>query len=315
MLAPREFHHRDDSVAITIDIEDCPLVEFPLCEVFDYTTSSLVEDYLEVFHNYVTQILEDTPWLDKQSTSILLRASIGVFYRRNEREIVSMRKPALQRLIAQYLHARVCVRHPIEMPIFIRLLRPEIDLPCKTKFPPPVPRGTNVCADTNCDCEIDCWGSGASYITRDDTTTLIVDSASSTTRDQLCGSVLVKDGIEATVRNAALTAGTAQVSRRDINLDDTMQGNAIFADFVALIVMVDDRVHIKPNGYDFSLNPPGILPSPIARILCAYLQYPSLYTRQASSDKNANRLCLSMLTQYRPIDRGRPAVPICFLPS
>ena len=304
MSSPGKLHDRDDLIVITIDIENCPLVEFPLCEVFDYTTLSLVEDYLEVFHSNVTQILEDTSWLDKQSTSILLSASIGVFYRRNEREIVSMRKPALQRLIEKYLHARVCICHPIELPIFIRLLRPEIDLPCKTKFPPPVPCGINVCAD------------GASCITRDDTTTLIVDMASSTTCDHLCGLVLLKDDIEASARNAALTADIVQVSRQDISLDHTMKGNALATDFVTLIVMVEDRVHIKPNGNDVSLNPPSILlPSPIARILCAYFQYPSPYTSQTSLDKNANRLCLSMLTRYRPIDRGRPAVPICFLPS
>ena len=279
MLAPREFHHRDDLVVITIDIEDCPLVEFPLCEVFDCTTSSLVEDYLEVLHDYVTQILEDTPWLDKQSTSQLLRASIGVFYRRNQVEIISMRKPALQRLITQFLHSRVCICHKIQVPIFIRLLRPEIDLPCKTKFPPPLPSLTNICMGTNCDHEND-WGGGASCITRDhdDATNLLVDMASSTMRNRMCGSLLI-DGIEATA-NASLTASTAKLSGRDINLDDASKCEAPFSDCVALVMVVEDRVYVKTTGNNISLSPPDILlstasiPCPCANLTKPYPMHP-----------------------------------------
>jgi hypothetical protein len=134
MSALGKFCHRDDCVVITLDIEDCPLVEIPLSEVYDIVTSSLVGDYLNVLQDYVTQILEDTPWLCKQSTLHLVCTPFGTFYRRNDAEIISMRKPALQRLITQHIHSRPGIHNCIEIPVFIRFLRPKIDLPRKTRF-------------------------------------------------------------------------------------------------------------------------------------------------------------------------------------
>jgi hypothetical protein len=145
MAAPRESYQAGNLVVITVDIEDCPLVEFPLTELFDITTLTVVENYLDVLRDYVTQVLEDTTWLDNQSTLRLLRARLGVYHRRNEDGLcISMRKPALQRRITQTL--RGCdkiggVHRPvIEVPIFIRFLRPEVNLPCKTSFPLAIPR-------------------------------------------------------------------------------------------------------------------------------------------------------------------------------
>jgi hypothetical protein len=140
MMAPREFYHADDHVVITVDIEDCPLVEFPLVDLFDIVTSTVVDNYLEVVQDYVTQVLEDTTWLDKQTRLCLLRARLCVYHRRHEGELLTLRQPALQRSITQMLRCRNGTHcHPIEVPLFIRFKQLAITLPCKTRFPTDMP--------------------------------------------------------------------------------------------------------------------------------------------------------------------------------
>jgi hypothetical protein len=61
MSASREFSFlADDSIIITADIDDCPWVEIPLTELFDLSTFNLVDNYIQVLHSYVAQLLEDT---------------------------------------------------------------------------------------------------------------------------------------------------------------------------------------------------------------------------------------------------------------
>jgi hypothetical protein len=130
----------NDCVFITVDIEDCPFVEFPLCELFDLATSTLVDDYLEVLQDYVTQVLEDTAWLDKQCKLRLRNTAFGVFDRRADGRIFSMRKPALHRRIAQTLRSRRGSHHPMHIPLFICFLLPAIDLPPRrSTFPAAIP--------------------------------------------------------------------------------------------------------------------------------------------------------------------------------
>ncbi len=52
-----------DYVVITIDIDNCPLAEVPLAEIYDPNTSLLLDDYHNVIRGYVVQQLEDTTWL------------------------------------------------------------------------------------------------------------------------------------------------------------------------------------------------------------------------------------------------------------
>lgn len=104
MFAYKEFHFHDDyAVVVTVDIEDCPKATIPLAELFDFTTSTIVEDYLEVLHGYVRQQLERTTWLDERSRSRLLNARFATYKLGDTGALVSMRKPALQRMIAQTL--------------------------------------------------------------------------------------------------------------------------------------------------------------------------------------------------------------------
>lgn len=137
-----EIQYPNDRVLITVDIEDSPLVEFPLCELFDLATSTLVDDYLEALQTSVAQVIEDTTWLDKKCKSRLLSTDFGVFHRVDDEAIFSMRKPALQRRIAQNLRSRTSgSHHPVEIPIFIRFMLPEIYLPPRrSEFPASIPR-------------------------------------------------------------------------------------------------------------------------------------------------------------------------------
>jgi hypothetical protein len=135
-----EIQYPNDRVLLTVNIEDCPLVEFPLCELFDLAISTLVDDYLEVLQDNVTQVLEDTTWLDKQCKLLLCNTAFGVFDRRADGRIFSMRKPALQRRIAQTLWSRRGSPHPMDIPLFICFLLPDIDLPPRrSTFPVAIP--------------------------------------------------------------------------------------------------------------------------------------------------------------------------------
>ena len=128
MSAFRECYHPDNYVVLTVDIEDCPIVEFPLSTLFDVATSTVVDNYLQLLHDYVEEIVEDTPSLDKLSKLHLLCTQLGVFYRTDDGTIVSMRQPALQRRITQTLRRHCGSDQPIIFPIFIRFLCPDINL-------------------------------------------------------------------------------------------------------------------------------------------------------------------------------------------
>ena len=69
-----ESNHEDDFVILTVDIDDCPIAELPLTEIYDVTTSLLKDDYLDTLRKYITQQLEDTAWLEDQSVSPLFDA-------------------------------------------------------------------------------------------------------------------------------------------------------------------------------------------------------------------------------------------------
>lgn len=136
-----EIQQPNDYVVIKVDIDDSPLVEFPLSELFDIAASTVVEDYLNVIRAYVTQVLDDTTWLDKICRLGLLRTEFGVFYRREDGGIFSMRQPALQRRIAQTLRSRKGSPHSIEVPVLVRFLCPAINLPRNPSSPLAIARG------------------------------------------------------------------------------------------------------------------------------------------------------------------------------
>ena len=134
-----ESNHEDDFVILTVDIDDCPIAELPLTEIYDVTTSLLKDDYLDTLRKYITQQLEDTAWLEDQSVSPLFDAGFATFHRRANGDILSLRKPALQRLVRQTLRGRPSALEPISVPILIRFMVPESGLPTRENRSTTVP--------------------------------------------------------------------------------------------------------------------------------------------------------------------------------
>jgi hypothetical protein len=125
----------DDVFVITAEVKGCPGVEIPLSELFDLATYTIVDNYLQVLHGYVIEILEDTAWMDIQSFSSLLLAGYDVHHPNGTGEVLALQKPALQQLILQNL--RHCNDHDkrFALPLLIKFLMSDSDLPRR-----PVPR-------------------------------------------------------------------------------------------------------------------------------------------------------------------------------
>ena len=138
-MAPGRFYHPDDHVVLEVDIEDCPVADVPLTEIFDTLNSVLLNDYLTVLKTYIVQQLEDTIWLDDQSTTPLFDAGFATFHRKTDGTVQSLRKPALQRLIEQAIRNRSDVANPVGVQILIRFQIPIAKLPRQSRSPPTVP--------------------------------------------------------------------------------------------------------------------------------------------------------------------------------
>ncbi|KAI2489064.1 hypothetical protein MHU86_25530 [Fragilaria crotonensis] len=139
LTAPGRLYHPDDHVVMEVDIEDCPVADVPLTEIFDTVNSVLIDDYLVVLRTYISQQLEDTIWLDDQSTTPLFDAGFATFHRKADGTVQSLRKPALQRLIERTIRDRPNVTNPIGVKILIRFQIPISKLPQQSRSPPTVP--------------------------------------------------------------------------------------------------------------------------------------------------------------------------------
>jgi hypothetical protein len=139
MLVFEESNHEDDFVILTVDVDHCPIAELPLTEIYDVTTSLLKDDYLDTLRTYVMQQLEDTTWLEDQSVSPLFDAGFATFHRRANGDILSLCKPALLRLVRQTLRGRPTALEPVSIPILIRFMMPESELPTRENRSATVP--------------------------------------------------------------------------------------------------------------------------------------------------------------------------------
>ena len=139
LTAPGRLYHPDDHVVMEVDIEDCPVADVPLTEIFDTVNSVLIDDYLVVLKTYISQQLEDTIWLDDQSTTPLFDAGFATFHRKTDGTVQSLRKPALQRLIERTIRDRPNVTSPIGVKLLIRFQIPISKLPQQSRSPPTVP--------------------------------------------------------------------------------------------------------------------------------------------------------------------------------
>ncbi|KAI2512048.1 hypothetical protein MHU86_2336 [Fragilaria crotonensis] len=129
MVDAEEVQYDNDCLVITIDIVDCPMAEIPLTEIFDVPTMSLTETYHDTIRNCVLQQLEDTTWLSEELLPTLTDPGFGMYHARSRNSVISLRKPALQRLIVQRLKERSRPSDIVHVPIMIRFLLPDIDIP------------------------------------------------------------------------------------------------------------------------------------------------------------------------------------------
>jgi hypothetical protein len=123
---------------MVVDIVDCPVADVPLTEIYHTVNSVLINDYLYVLKTYIVQQIEDTIWLDNQSTTPLFDAGLATFYRKADGTVQSLRKPALQCLIHQTIRNRRNVSAPVRVEILIRFQIPISKLPRQIYSPPTV---------------------------------------------------------------------------------------------------------------------------------------------------------------------------------
>ena len=138
VMAPGRLYRPDDHVVMVVDIEDCPVADVPLTEIYDIENSVLVDSYLSVLKTYIVQQLKDTIWLDDQSTTPLFDAGFATFYQKADGGVQSLRKPALQRLIDQTIRNRPNVSNPVRVEILIRFQIPISKLPRQSRSPPTI---------------------------------------------------------------------------------------------------------------------------------------------------------------------------------
>lgn len=121
-------NHPDDFVILTVDVANSPLAELRLTEIYNLETSTLNDDYLLVLKDYVTQQLEDTHGLDFRSRCGLLDARFCTLHRRGNGDLLSLRKPATERLIRQTIQGRMDVNHPVSVSILIQFKAPLLSI-------------------------------------------------------------------------------------------------------------------------------------------------------------------------------------------
>ncbi|KAI2501854.1 hypothetical protein MHU86_12619 [Fragilaria crotonensis] len=138
-MSPHRSGNHTPLLTTQVDIEDCPVADVPLTEIYDTGNATLIDDYLSVLKRYVVQQIEDTIWLDDQSTTPLFDAGFPIFHRKADGAVQSLRRPALQRLIDQTIRNRPNVTDLVRVEILIRFQIPISKLPRQSRSPPTIP--------------------------------------------------------------------------------------------------------------------------------------------------------------------------------
>jgi hypothetical protein len=142
MSAPRELNHPDDFVILTVDVADTPIAELRLSEIYDVETSTMNDNYLLVLKDYVALQLKSTFELCDQFKLLLLDSHFIALHCRANGDIVSCRKPAMERLIRQTLQSRLDTCNPVSVSILTRFKLPGFRFPPRLhespRFPPKI---------------------------------------------------------------------------------------------------------------------------------------------------------------------------------
>lgn len=139
MSAPREFNHPDDFVALTVDIADSPMAELQLSDIYNVETSTMNDDYLLVLQDYVALQLKATFGLCDRFKVHLLNSRFIPLHCRANGDIVSLRKPAMERLIRQTLQCRLDTCRPVSVSILIQFKTPGFKIPQRLHESPCIP--------------------------------------------------------------------------------------------------------------------------------------------------------------------------------
>jgi hypothetical protein len=129
MSAPRELNHPDDFVILTVDVADSPMAELRLSEIYDVQTFTMNDNYLLVLQDYIALQLEAAFGLCDRFKFCLLGSRFIPLHCRANGDIVSLRKPALERLIRQTLQSRLNNCKPASVPILIQFKTPGFRVP------------------------------------------------------------------------------------------------------------------------------------------------------------------------------------------
>ena len=119
----------DDVFVISATIDDSPSVEIPLNEIFDLSTYTLVDNFLQVIHGYVIELLEETTWMDELSFLRLRSAGYDIRCSMETGRSVPMERRELQRFVLQSLRQCQDNDHHFNVPIFLNFLVHHADLP------------------------------------------------------------------------------------------------------------------------------------------------------------------------------------------
>ena len=149
MSAPRELYHPDDFVILTVDVADSPIAELRLSEIYDVETSTMNDDYLLVFQDYVALQLKNTFGLCDQIKLLLMDSRFIPLHCRANGDIVSLRKPAMERLIRQALQSRLDTRRPVSVSILIQFKTPGFRIPRRLHESPRIPSKIGGIASTS----------------------------------------------------------------------------------------------------------------------------------------------------------------------
>jgi hypothetical protein len=90
-----------DCFIINLDIEDSPVAEISLVDVYDMVTSTRLNNYREAIRETIMQILKDTMWVSTIMMKDFMKTSFVIFEAREGGMTVLLRTSRLQRFISQ----------------------------------------------------------------------------------------------------------------------------------------------------------------------------------------------------------------------
>ncbi len=284
MSAPRELNHPDDFVILTVDVADSPIAELRLSEIYDVETSTINDNYLLVLQDYVALQLKATFGLCDRFKFRLLDSRFIPLHCRANGDIVSLRKPAMERLIRQILQSRLDARSPVSVSLLIQFKTPGFKIPRRSHESPRIPPKIGGITSTSN------FGKSDSMLDTEWACAFIPDLNIVPVAHMVGG--MEKGGTEHSDSSPPIRF---QDSNNDVPLTMTTDiggtCNLVAGNFIPLLRVISNNCK-HPRHVHMVI---GTFP-PVAKYS---------YDLWMSNATIMCQLCRSMLMMYRPIDRGR----------